>query len=509
MKRYLKHIILFLTLLPMMTACVLDSDPTENCSDNEVVVSLSVSSRAVEGSQLGDGLPDDIKLWVYGQKASTDTEDKYDNLAYINKSSNIFIYRDLYGNPVESLKQVIEDGKKYYKLHFYVVLNSENVTEKKSGSDKISVDEYTTVAQLKDLTFTGIVQSSTKDGETIHKTDNQMIMYGYNSLEIGTRTEYELSIEVERAVAKLEMFFTKESTGSNLSITSVSLTNVPNMGSLLKTFDFPENTLSYSTEETNLFNGSANITTALETDNLLGEFSNYESSFQKLQLASPYLLENSNGKTWGNDKNDFTYPENPNGAKNVYKLTVKYILNRIEKEQIIYLPTIDRNHLYKIYARVLGTNDVQFKLAVQPWTDVNVTVPFSSIISYTVTGWNRKDGDYLDLEGYEYYITKNGNAEFLFRIDNPQNCTYTVELTDNINFSYIKDTYTDENSTIWQKIIITPKNNDTQKYATTMKVFAIRSDNGKSVELDVTETGKVTTGSRDINHYIIKQEWTD
>ena len=128
MKRYLKHIILFLTLLPMMTACVLDSAPTENCSDNEVVVSLSVSSRAVEGSQLGDGLPDDIKLWVYGQETTADNEDNYKNLAYINKSSNIFIGRDLYGNPVESLKQVIEDGKIYYKLHFYVVLNSENVT---------------------------------------------------------------------------------------------------------------------------------------------------------------------------------------------------------------------------------------------------------------------------------------------------------------------------------------------------------------------------------------------
>ena len=99
----------------MMTACVLDSDPTENCSDNEVVVSLSVSSRAVEGSQLDDGLPDDIKLWVYGQ----DTEDEYTRLAYINKSSKIFIGRDLYGNPVESLKQVIEDGKNYYKLIKY------------------------------------------------------------------------------------------------------------------------------------------------------------------------------------------------------------------------------------------------------------------------------------------------------------------------------------------------------------------------------------------------------
>lgn len=506
MKRYLKHIILFLTLLPMMTACVLDSDPTENCSDNEVVVSLSVSSRAVEGSQLGDGLPDDIKLWVYGQKTSTDTEDKYTELAYINKSSNIFIGRDLYGNPVESLEQVIENGKDYYKLHFYVVLNSENVTGKKSGTKEISVDENTTVAQLKDLTFTGIVQSSTKDGETIHKTDNQMIMYGYNSLEIGTRTEYELSIEVERAVAKLEMFFTKESTGSNLSITSVSLTNVPNMGSLLKTFDFPENTLSYSTEETNLFNGQANITTALETDNLLGEFSNYESSFQKLQLASPYLLENSNGETWGSDKNDFTYPENPNGAENVYKLTVKYTLNRIEKEQIIYLPTIVRNHLYKIYARVLGTNDVQFTLKVANWADVNIDkIDFKDIVSYTIGGWDQA----TSTTGYNVVINKTDNKEavFKFSIDTPSDCKYGVLLNSNQDlFGLQLGTETDtENNTTWITVTVSAKDAAILGDKTSLSFYAYpNGTTGKSWELDMTgKGGEISEQTTSINHFNI------
>ena len=233
MKRYFKYIILFLALLPLMTACVLDSDdPMGKCS-KEVVVKLSVSSRAVTSdTQVGDGLPEDIKMWVYGQAQSTDPENTYIKIAYIQKSSDIFIGRDLHGNPVESIEQVIENGKDYYKLHFYVVLNSENVTGKKSGSDEILVNEYTTVAQLKDLTFTGIVQSSTKDGETIHKTDNQMIMYGYNSLTIGTQTNYELSIQVERAVAKLEFFVTKENSSASLTITEMKLNKIPDKGFL-------------------------------------------------------------------------------------------------------------------------------------------------------------------------------------------------------------------------------------------------------------------------------------
>lgn len=503
MKRYLKHIILFLALLPLMTACVLDSDPTENCSDNEVVVSLSVSSRAVEGSQLGDGFPDDIKLWVYGQKTSTDTEDKYERLAYINKSSNIFIYRDLYGNPVESLKQVIEDGKNYSRLHFYVVLNSNNVT-----GTNVTIGETTTIKQLKALTFSGIVQSTTVSGETTPKKDNQMIMYGYNSLEIGTRTEYKLSIEVERAVAKLEMFFTKESTGSNLSITSVSLTNVPNMGSLLKTFDFPENTLSYSTEETNLFNGPANITTALETDNLLGEFSNYESSFQKLQLASPYLLENSNGETWGNDKNDFTYPENPNGAKNVYKLTVKYILNRIEKEQIIYLPTIDRNHLYKIYARVLGTNDVQFTLKVAGWDDVKIEqIDFKDIVSYTIGGWDQALSP-TEESRYNVVINKTNNTDavFKFSIDTPADCKYGVLLNSNQDLFDLKlGTETDAENNTWITVTVSAKEAAVLGDKTSLSFYAYpNGTTGKSWELDMTGNGgNISEQAKSINHFNI------
>ena len=498
MKRYLKHIILFLTLLPMMTACVLDSDPTENCSDNEVVVSLSVSSRAVEGSQLGDGLPDDIKLWVYGQ----DTEDKYTKLAYINKSSKIFMGRDLYGNPVESLKQVIEDGKNYYKLHFYVVLNSGNVTS------TTILEEDTSISDLKAFTFTDIAKD---------KTDNQMIMYGYNSLTIGTQTNYELSIQVERAVAKLEFFVTKENSSALLTIKKMELNKIPDKGFLTTPatttsgLTFSKSGISYLSEGTLIPNDKH----LSQTEAQLGNFWQFEESrFVKMPLTQPYLMENPNGGTWtdDNNKHDYTYPTTDGyETENGYVLTVSYQLGGSSETttQTIYLPKIERNHLYKIYARVLGGNDVQFILHVQDWDDVNVTVPFSSIISYTVNGWIRKAYDYLDLEGNEYYITKNGNAEFLFRIDNPQNCTYTVELTDNINFSYSKDTYTDENSTKWQKIIITPKNNDTQKYATTMKVFAIRSDNGKSVELDVTKTVGATTDSEDINHYIIKQEWTD
>lgn len=414
MKRYLKHIILFLALLPLMTACVLDSDPTENCSDNEVVVSLSVSSRAVEGSQLGDGLPDDIKLWVYGQKTSTDTEDKYDRLAYINKSSKIFIGRDLYGNPVESLKQVIEDGKIYYKLHFYVVLNSGNVTS--TTTDDLGKD--TSISDLKAFTFTDIAKD---------KTDNQMIMYGYNALTIGTQTNYELSIQVERAVAKLEFFVTKENSSALLTIKKMELNKIPKKGFLTTPatttsgLTFRDSGISYLSEETSIPDGKH----LSQTEAQLGNFWQFEESrFVKMPLTQPYLMENPNGGTWtdDNNKHDYTYPTTEGyETEQGYVLTVSYQLGGSSETttQTIYLPKIERNHLYKIYARVKDVSEsLELTCIAQDWTPDDETWNYTEVVTVeknmTWTSSNLTDTDENVTVVYEE--TKDDNDKILTKV---------------------------------------------------------------------------------------------
>lgn len=489
-----------------MTACVLDSDPTENCSDNEVVVSLSVSSRAVEGSQLGDGLPDDIKLWVYGQATSAVNEDEYRQLAYINKSSNIFIGRDLYGNPVESLEQVIKNGKNYSRLHFYVVLNSNNVTGTNVTGTNVTIGETTTIKQLKELTFSGIVQSTTESGETTPKKDNQMIMYGYNSLTIGTQTNYELSIQVERAVAKLELFFAKEFENSSLSIKSVNLGQIPTMGALISgrtlTTDYT-GTRDLSTTETT-------INATLESSIQIGNFSQYEDSFHKLALSGgPYLLENPNGETWGADKNDYTYPETAKGGNNVYKLTVKYTLNGTEKEQEIYLPKIERNHLYKIYARVMGGNDVQFKLIVADWDDVEIEkIDFKNIVSYTIGGWDQALST-TEESPYNVVINKTDNKEavFKFSIDTPSDCKYGVLLNSNQDlFGLQLGTETDtENNTTWITVTVSAKDAAILGDKTSLSFYAYpNGTTGKSWELDMTGNGgEISEQTTSINHFNI------
>ena len=498
MKRYLKHIILFLTLLPMMTACVLDSDPTENCSDNEVVVSLSVSSRAVEGSQLDDGLPDDIKLRVYGQKASTDTEDKYDKLAYINKSSNIFIYRDLYGNPVESLKQVIEDGKNYYKLHFYVVLNSENVTR------TTTLEEDTSISDLKAFTFTDIAKD---------KTDNQMIMYVYNSLTIGTQTNYEFIIQVERAVAKLEFFVTKENSSALLTITGMMLNKIPDKGFLTTPatttsgLNFSDSGISYLSEGTSIPNDKY----LSQTEAQLGNFWQFEESrFVKMPLTQPYLMENPNGGTWtdDNNKHDYTYPTTDGyETENGYVLTVSYQLGGSSETttQTIYLPKIERNHLYKIYARVMGGNDVQFTLKVANWDDVNIDkIDFKDIVSYTIGGWDQEP-----LSTYNVVINKTDNKEavFKFSIDTPSDCKYGVLLNSNQDlFGLQLGTVTDtEINTSWITVTVSAKDAAILGDKTSLSFYAYpNGTTGKSWELDMTGNGgNISEQAKSINHFNI------
>ena len=498
MKRYLKHIILFLTLLPMMTACVLDSDPTENCSDNEVVVSLSVSSRAVEGSQLGDGLPDDIKLWVYGQETTADNEDNYKNLAYINKSSNIFIGRDFYGNPVESLKQVIEDGKNYYKLHFYVVLNSENVTS------TTTLEEGTSISDLKAFTFTDIATD---------KTDNQMIMYGYNSLTIGTQTNYELSIQVERAVAKLEFFVTKENSSALLTIKKMELNKIPDKGFLTTPatttsgLTFSKSGISYLSEGTLIPNDKH----LSQTEAQLGNFWQFEESrFVKMPLTQPYLMENPNGGTWtdDNNKHDYTYPTTDGyETENGYVLTVSYQLGGSSETttQTIYLPKIERNHLYKIYARVMGGNDVQFTLKVANWDDVNIDkIDFKDIVSYTIGGWDQEP-----LSTYNVVINKTDNKEavFKFSIDTPADCKYGVLLNSNQDlFGLQLGTETDtENNTTWITVTVSAKEAAVLGDKTSLSFYAYpNGTTGKSWELDMTGNGgNISEQAKSINHFNI------
>ena len=162
-----------------------------------------------------------------------------------------------------------------------------------------------------------------------------------------------------------------------------------------------------------------------------------------------------------------------------------------------------RNHYYKYTVNV--DDGLNLELEVQNWTDANITVPFNNIVSYTVTGWEDND----KLYGNDYYIAKDGNAVLKFQINNPENCDYIVKLSDNTNFTYTKGKDGDNETITISPVNTKPEQYNGKEYETTLSVYAVRSDNGKLVELDMTKSGTSSTGSGTINHYTIKQQWTN
>ena len=165
-----------------------------------------------------------------------------------------------------------------------------------------------------------------------------------------------------------------------------------------------------------------------------------------------------------------------------------------------------RNYFYDYtITGVEDNSEMTFKLAVQPWDDVEITVPFNNIVSYTVTGWEGNN----NLYGYDYYIAKDGNAVLKFQINNPENCDYIVKLSDNTNFTYTKGKDGDNETITISPVNTEPEQYNGKEYETTLSVYAVRSDNGKLVELDMTKSGPSSTGSGTINHYTIKQQWTN
>lgn len=379
MKRFLLHIIYITALLPFLASCSQSEDvPTDASGNDHVQLSLSVTARALpqEGKEIGTGEPDNMHLWVFGLKnnGNKPSDNDYTLLSYRDIKSPSFTGSDAFGNPVHTITDLdIPDGKKYKKMYFYVVLNSGSVKglENLNVEDLENQNKITKISELQALTFTGIVSG---------KDDNQMLMYGVSDpLEINPhKTNYETNIDVTRAVAKLELHFTKKESTSTLNIKKVTLSSVIGKGYLVPTPLLNDNTI-YKQSATNveLFNGSETIDKALEEEDLYGNFSEYETTnFKELALSAPYLMENPYGLDWTDNQTDEKYPETDSSAdvSKYYQLTVDYVIDGSADTEKFYLPKIERNHLYKIYVRARSTN-IELNWEVVPFDQVTNDIP--------------------------------------------------------------------------------------------------------------------------------------
>lgn len=392
-----------------------------------VTVNLGIAmSRVTEGSSIGDGsTPKDMKVWIFNQ-------DNTELVDYYEIENPTFSGSDALGELVNTHEHIFELDNSITELNFYAVLNSESGTG-------LSLTESSSVTGIQNATFTGL-QNVTGD--------NQVPIYGTATVNVSDhKNSYPVTIETERAVSKLELFFTKESESAYLKINNIKLEQIPNKGYINGKLTPAPTDITYNGKEENILSSEAIIEKSLSGDIALGNFSTYEkTNFDKLTLTTTYLLENVKGGTWSDTDKDYTYPYDPTSQTGVtdettrYKMTVTYQTTDggESKEQVVYLPAMKRNEWNKIFARVKG-GALYLSCTVQDWEDGG-----SIDISYAGT----YDGELTPISTARvsependpaYAVVYGGGVDisalsFTFKITQPVGATWTANLTNGNQF---------------------------------------------------------------------------
>ena len=330
-----------------------------------VTVNLGIAmSRVTEGSSIGDGsTPKDMKVWIFNQ-------DNTKLVDYYEIENPTFSGSDALGELVNTNEHVFELDNTITYLNFYVVLNSDNVK-----GLSYNLGRESSVDKIKAATFTGLADNL---------EDNQVPIYGEATSEDALPVEdhkksYSVTIKTERAVSKLELFFTKESASSDLKIKRITLKNIPDKGLLAREIALTD-IANYNKTET-LFEDSngKEITTDLPaSESPVGDFSNHPDNFVQINLSQAYLLENPNNNEWKpTTGSDYEYPEAAPPIKNAYVLTVAYTLNNKEEERLFVLPETKRNIWNKIFVRVNDNGELIIQYKALPWQLVESKIGYA------------------------------------------------------------------------------------------------------------------------------------
>ena len=330
-------------------------EPTQQ-EDRIVNLSLGITTRADDVSS--SDIPDVLYLWIFNEN------DNYSCLYFTKIDDPQFSGVDIEGNPVETVdvKFLTTNGT---KLKFYVVLN--DVTEE-DVSQNIQFNTSTTLESLKNLKF--------KLGN--YASDNKVPMSGTADLTIeSTSNDYMVEIPAERAVAKLELFITKNTPSSNLQITGITLSNNPEKGILFRNNEFSL-TINGNSATNLIGDNDINITASLSEADAPGSddlhlFEGDESKLQKITLTNPYLLENP----WG-DEDIHLDDGSTSITDSRYYITLNYILDGSDFTKKIYLPEMERNTLNKVFIRIKEqaiSVDIDLLWKVRLWIEEDINVP--------------------------------------------------------------------------------------------------------------------------------------
>ncbi len=325
-------------------------------------LALDLNTKAAADPSIIPDKPTDLHIWVYSGDVSGSTLVHYENYGDLNwvkvdNQSGIAPGEREYYIAIKPIKltTLSEDSE---TMRVYALVNSKTVDWQYADFSSLSEK------QLKTQTFTGLATDA---------DDNSVPMYGFKELAlIGGQDYYHTSIDAERCVAKMELYFTRSNNQMKLSVQTVNLTAIPDKGYLVK----PENLGSIEstiTSQQNVFTGVADIDAILARNVVQGDFSQHYTDETFDYVCWSYLLERD-GMPWitatgRDDVYDHESVSSEADEDPAYILTLQYTQGTLIKEKALYLSNIERNTRYRIFVRATEDVNVEINSSTVPWIE--------------------------------------------------------------------------------------------------------------------------------------------
>lgn len=336
---------------------------TEN---RTITLNLDITTRA-DNLQPDGSEPDIIRLWIFDENNKFVTRIVSSQNEWTNVKNTEGDFIDI----TTTLKTEIEAKGINQESSFKIFL----VLNQPYTENNVPVDfNITTIDELKNKTFI----------LTEYAGDNKVPMTGEGLAEFssvkGNKMIFSTSINAKRCVAKLGIYCAKgnPSPSSTLTINQVTLSKVPDKGYLFEPDSFEPD--SYASIE---YTGTKTLLSQDKTIDCayIDEMPGYSDGFldetkekKFVEISSPYLLENPNGKTDTNGFLQLNGQVSPEDKR--YCITLSYTLNEADYTQKIYVSQIERNQYSKIYIRINDAITVEdIYCQVNSWTEHEIDVP--------------------------------------------------------------------------------------------------------------------------------------
>lgn len=261
-----------------------------------------------------------------------------------------------------------------------------------------------------------------------------------------TLTRSLAKIEVYAAEAAAETTGKEATTTTSVTITGVSLANVPASGNLF-TAPAANATLTY-TDFNGESGGTGYSTSFLKDEADIVTVNKKVSETATADIQNPdnytlvsnayYLAENNQGAPSTFEYGANEYPVVVTDADNEEEieaaatvLKIDYKVGGTEKTGYVKMPQIKRNTWYKVLARIQANGEIALVFVVKPW-NVDITeLTYSDVISITTKAtWSFEDNNNASFDESEGEVSLRTKTDsyFTFQIDQPADAKWTATL---------------------------------------------------------------------------------